>query len=64
MNLKFLSNSGQVCEIPVQELLEVDGRPFQNTDPMNLFAERMAHLEGRVAAIETIFTRQEEGETP
>lgn len=60
MNLKFLSNSGQVCEIPVQELLEVDGRPFQSTDPMYQFAERLAFLEGRIAAIETIFTRQEE----
>jgi hypothetical protein len=57
MTLQFKTKSGQICELVVEELLSVDGKPFEQRDDLR---ELVYQLHGRIEAIENIFTMREE----
>lgn len=55
--VKAKTKSGLVHDFVFDEIVSIDGRPYEHNEPLT---ERVAYLEGRIAAIENIFTRQEE----
>jgi hypothetical protein len=55
--IKVKTKSGFITDMTIDEIIEIDGKPYA---PGESLADRLAFLEGRVSAIETIFTRQEE----
>jgi inorganic pyrophosphatase/exopolyphosphatase len=52
MNLKFKTKSGEVSNITVDELLEVDGKPFRQGDETEFLTAQIARLDGRLMTIE------------
>lgn len=58
ITLKIRDQSGRIGEFRCQELLEVDGQPFQQTDRVAELSERVGFLEGRIAALFELFTEQ------
>lgn len=56
--LKVKTKSGHIQDITFEEILEIDGVKYLG--PADPLGERVACLEGRVAAIENIFLKAEE----
>lgn len=52
IDLKCRSKTGQVVNIQVAELLEIDGRPFQPGGDVEQLRNHLIHLDGRVTALE------------
>ncbi len=52
VTLKVKGRSGQISEIQVEQLLEVDGRPFKVL-PED-FRDLLIHQDGRLTAIESL----------
>lgn len=54
ITIKSKSKTGQVIEIQVQEILEIDGQPYRPSGDYTALASLVNHLSGRIAAIEAI----------
>lgn len=54
ITLKMKSKTGQVMEIQVAEILEIDGKPYQPAGNVEVLLQHVNHLSGRVAAIEGV----------
>jgi hypothetical protein len=54
ITIKSKSKTGQVIDIQVQEILEIDGQPYRPTGDVTALAQLVNHLSGRIAAIEAI----------
>ena len=66
ITLKFKTRSGAIQEIPVERLLEVDGKPYvENTSGDHSHcAERWAYVSGRIDELEKMLTPAYAGEVP
>ena len=55
ITIKSKSKTGQVIELQVSEILEIDGRPYRSAQADENLTALVNHLSGRVAALESIF---------
>lgn len=51
--LRIKTKTGHITEMQVEELLEVDGKPFRTDDEFKDVRDAVIHLEGRVSALES-----------
>lgn len=58
VTIKSKSKTGQVIEIQVQEILEINGKPYRSSEVDESILQHVNHLSGRVAALETILGHQ------
>lgn len=54
ITIKSKSKTGQVIEIQVSEILEIDGKPYRPAQADESIVSLVNHLSGRVAALESI----------
>lgn len=62
--LKIKTKEGDIVDLPVEELLEVDGKQYRSSEDNEFLTAQVARLAGRIDTIEVaIFGRQHsEGE--
>ena len=57
--IKVKSKSGTVNELQVEEILEIDGKPYTPQGDVDQIQAIVNHLSGRVATIEQLLQRGE-----
>ena len=62
ITLKVKMKGGHIVDLQVENLIEVDGQKYVPAESRDMLEQRVMMLEGRVAAIQDIFTQQEVGE--
>lgn len=58
INVKMKSKTGQVIEIQVVEIIEIDGHPYCPADDVTNLKALVNHLSGRVATIEALLKQE------
>lgn len=53
MTLRIKTKSGAITEMAVEELIEVDGKPYKSADEYQELRDAVMHLEGRVSGLES-----------
>lgn len=59
VTLKIKGRSGSVSELQVVELLEIDGRPYMQQDPITQIVAAINALESRLAVIESVLIQEQ-----
>lgn len=49
--IKFKTKSGEISELPVKEILEIDGKPYGAASPE--LVANVAHLQGQIDALQS-----------
>lgn len=58
INLKCKSKTGQVIDLQVTEIIEIDGQPYRPVGEVEQLTSLVNHLTGRIAAIENILGKE------
>lgn len=62
ITLKLKSRSGQVNDIQVSEILEIDGVPYTPGGDVEALRSHVIHMDGRLTALERVIGQSNEGE--
>lgn len=58
--LKLKTMSGMIADLRCEQIIEIDGKPYQPTGEAPDLIERVGFLEGQVAALLDLFTQPAE----
>ena len=57
INLKCKSKTGQVIDLQVSEILEIDGKAYRPAETDENIIQLVNHLSGRLSALENILSQ-------
>jgi hypothetical protein len=60
VTLRFKTKTGETAELRVEQLLSIDGKPATSAEDLQGVLLELAHLAGRVSALETILAQGSE----